>query len=152
MDIEVAQALHTIDRLPGEELPDLAAHLLAQEVDTPAVRELAGLHRPTVRDAGHLFNRILADLDRPSMSVANAAAVIARYLARRAISGEMSPREIAYQAASLYESAGYPHELTEFVGYSDWYGYASPNETAAIDAELIKYARDLLDAGKERVG
>jgi hypothetical protein len=68
------------------------------------------------------------------MSVANAAAVIARDLARRAISGKMSPLEIAEQADRLCPSADCPPALTGFPNYSDWYEYGSPNERETREA------------------
>src|SRR5437867_5941617 len=95
MNVDLAHALYAIGRLPGESLPELASELLSKGIDTSAVRELAGLRRPTVRDAGPVFERVLADLGRPTMPVTMAAQVIAVDLARRVVAGEMSPRDAA---------------------------------------------------------
>ena len=143
MNVELAQARYSIGRLPGEDLPELASELLAKGIDTSAVRELAGLRRPTARDAGPVFERVLADLGRPTMPVAVAAQVIARDLARRAVSGEVSPREAAQRGSSLSTQADYPDVLTRFLALADDYE-CFPEQHEAIDAQVLRYAHELL--------
>ena len=144
MNIDVAHALYSIGRLSGEDLPELASDLLASGIDTSAVRELAGLCRPTVRDAGPVFERVLADLGRPTMTVALASQVIARDLARRVVAGEMSPREAAERGSSLSTQAGYPDVLTRYLAYADDY-VCFPDQQQSIDAQVLGYANELLE-------
>jgi hypothetical protein len=143
MNIDVAQALYMIKRLPGEELPNIAVDLLVHGVDTAAVRELAGLQGPTLRDAGALFERVLTELGRPSMTIEQAAQVIARDLARRVLAGELQPRDAANRGWSFCPEAGYPDVLTRFLAYADDYE-CYPDQSASIDAEVIDYAKHLL--------
>ena len=150
MNVDLAHALYAIGRLPGEDLPGLALELLSKGIDTSAVRELAGLRRPTVRDAGPVFERVLADLGRPTMPVEVAGQVIARDLARRVVAGEMSPREAAQRGSSLSTQAGYPDVLTRFLAYADDYE-CFPDRQQAIDAQVIGYANELLAGESDEV-
>ncbi len=146
MDIEVSQALYTFKRLPGEQLPEIATDLLAQGVDSAAIRELAGLYEPTLRDAASLFERVLADLGRPPLTTEQAAEIVARDLARRIVTGELQPRDAAGRGSSLCPDAGYPEVLTRFLALADDYE-CYPEQSASIDADVVSYAKQLL-AGK----
>ena len=145
MDIDLAQALYTIKRLPGEDLPKIAVDLLVRGADTAAVRELAGLQQPTLRDAGTLFEKVLSELGCPSMSIARAAQVIARDLARRVLASELLPRDAANRGWSFCPETGYPDVLTRFLAYADDYE-CYPDQAASIDAEVRAYAKQLLAA------
>jgi hypothetical protein len=63
MTFEIAEALYYLNELRPETLGDLGVSLLDSDVDTPAIRELAGLGCDTTwRDVGDLFERVLAEL------------------------------------------------------------------------------------------
>jgi len=143
MDIEVAQALYTVRRLPGEELPNIAVELLARGFDTPLVRQIAGLHRPTLRDAGALFERVLAELGRAEMSREEVARVIARDLAQRVLAGQLAPREAAERGSSFCPDTGYPDVLMRFLAQADDYE-CCPDQSVSIDGEVVAYAKEIL--------
>jgi hypothetical protein len=143
VEIEVAQALYTLRRLPGEELSRVGVDLLQSGVDTQAVRELAGAQSNTLRDSGELFERVLLELRRPNMSARDAALVIARDLAKKVVAGAMLPRDAAERGSSLCPDAQYDELLTPFLAYADDYE-CYPGSHARIDAEVIEHSRKLL--------
>jgi hypothetical protein len=143
MNLKLAQALQTLRRLPGEELPRLAADLLASGVDTEAVRELAGVEHATQRDTGELFERILRELGTTAMTVPEAAAIVARDLANKVVAGALAPREAAQRGSSFCPDAQYPHVLTRFLGFADDYE-CFPDAHARIDADVLLYSKRLL--------
>lgn len=143
MDIDLAQALYTIRRLPGEQLPQLAVDFIAAGHDTPPLRELAGLNRPTLRDAGALFEQVLSELGRGAMTHGQVAVVIAVDLAKRVVSGELPPHEAAARGASYGSDLDYPPVLSRYAAADDDYE-CFPDRRAEIDEAVIAYAKQLV--------
>ncbi|MGW6427452.1 hypothetical protein ACWF82_32675 [Nocardia sp. NPDC055053] len=61
-ELDSAADRFAVGYLPGEDLPMVAAEALARGHDTPALVELACLHRTDTRDAPALFRTALAEL------------------------------------------------------------------------------------------
>ncbi|WP_433286096.1 hypothetical protein [Micromonospora sp. CA-244673] len=53
--------------LAGEELPMVAAQALAEGLDSPSLRELAGLSRGDYREARELLGPVLDELGLPEL-------------------------------------------------------------------------------------
>lgn len=85
-DVLVAAARQQVGQLPPEDLPMLAAEWLAAGLDTPTLRELAGLHRDD-RSAAGLWPDVLAELE-VALPVPDPRRVLAPWAARRVLDGE----------------------------------------------------------------
>jgi hypothetical protein len=95
---------YVLGRLGAEELPMAAALALARGVDSPALRELAGLGRADVRDATDLFERVMTDLGHPLRSSQAVRWDRARQVAARLLDGTAAAPDAAWEiAALLYE-------------------------------------------------
>jgi len=93
-----------LDPIPPEDMPALAALLLAGGHDTPALRRAAGLARDDdPRDIREEFGRALAELGAwlPDRSAAELAAAIS--LARQFLSGALPMAECAARVRDIWE-------------------------------------------------
>lgn len=62
IDPELLQARWLLNEIRSEDLPDLAALALEQGFDGTALRQLAGLVRPTLADLENLPEKAFADM------------------------------------------------------------------------------------------
>ena len=76
-------------------------------MDCPALRELAGLTRPTLRDAGQVFEKMIRELGRSLPTRGETGWRLAQALAVSVVSGEIPFREAAGRGASLAISFDY---------------------------------------------
>jgi len=143
MTLEQAEALFVIGRLPGEDLPGLATGLLESGTDSPAMRELAGLSRPTLRDAGVVFERMIRELDRTLPTKEDAAWLLAKSLASSVLEGTISYREAARRGAPLAVALDYAELFMPFYRADD--DYEMPfYEESDIDSWLKTYCEALV--------
>jgi len=98
----------------GQPLVDAAARALAEGLDTPSLRLLAGVSRFAADDdARELAPQVFEELEmtiRPRLS-ADAIVEGARQRARGFLAGHGAPRTVARELSGMYVSAGYPEEL-----------------------------------------
>jgi len=144
MEIELAEALWVLGKLPAEALPEVACEALAKGADGPALRQLAGLQNPTRREVDDLFERALAELGRKLPSKRDAGLYFAKNIASKIISGEVEPYEGARQIwMEVWNECGRPEELTVFVGLADGYEDEPQHQEA--------YRKDIIDEAKKLV-
>ena len=67
MDLDRAHTDWTLGRFPSEDLPELAAQMMVQGFDSPAILELASFHRPLDVPA-ELVRRAFLDCGRAPLS------------------------------------------------------------------------------------
>lgn len=79
-----------LGELISDELPGMAATLLAERLDTPSLREVAGDLHPTMAEAGAVFSRALAELG-VALTHEEAALLRAEEVAGSILRGECSP-------------------------------------------------------------
>ena len=85
-----------------------------------ALEALAELDRPTRSAAGSLFEDALDELGRSRMALEDAAVLVARDLARRIVSGVLTPREGAHKIAwEVWDRARDVESLGVFVTLLD---------------------------------
>lgn len=147
MHLGVAEALYRLGKLAPERLGELGVGLLAADMDTPAVRELAGCPADaTWRDVGDLFDRVLREVDRPPLSEHEAAYQLAEHAARAIVTGTVTPYEGAAQIAyGAYHAAGQPDDLARFHYWADeWEDH--PEYRAACEIDIRREAATLLAA------
>lgn len=144
-ELRAALVRLVIDQQPSEQLPDLAAKLLAtSEVDSPSLRELAGLASDDVRQARELFLAALQELGVQIPGEHDSYLEQARFWAREMLAGSLSPyeasRHIWWRA---WEPAGRPTELTAFVGLaSQWED--DPEQRPLYERDMLAEARRIL--------
>ena len=150
MTLELSEALFRIGRLHGENLPAVAIELLEAGYDTSAVRALAGLDKPTLRDAGDLSEQVLRELERPRVGQDEAAWIVARDLAAKVVSGEVSPRDACRMGASFAIETNYHAAFMPFYAADD--DYDLPFHTIAqIDQDIMKYCRGVTGSSPHAV-
>lgn len=150
VELEPAQALGHFGWLRGEDLPKVAQRLVEDGFDDPTPCELAALRHTTLRDAGPMFLRILRQLGRPTLPVAEAQKIVAHHFAKAIVAGTVEPRDGADRLTALFHASDRPKELEVFRGF--WASYDDgPNGTgvqeafsAGVDARVIAEARALL--------
>jgi len=124
----------------------MAPSLLNEGFDSQPLRELAGLDRPTLRDAGDLFDRVLEQHGISVPDRRSAELVMLEYHLERLASRDVDPCEGAYNvwgmAGQLFDGA----QLDAWVGFV---GLASeyedhPAARTKLGAEIVTLARDTL--------
>ncbi|GIJ43735.1 hypothetical protein Val02_06210 [Virgisporangium aliadipatigenens] len=141
----------------AEELPLAAAQALARGVDSPALRELAGLGRADVRDATDLFDRAMSELGRPLRAPRAVLWEQARQVAAGLLAGTATTPVAAGRIAALLCSADHLDErgrsselATRFEVLSvDWDDY--PNDRPAIAEQIKAAAREVMDQSGTRL-
>lgn len=154
--LDVARAQFALGTLMSADLPVLATNLLAEGVDTPAIRALAGVAQPTLPEVGPLFERVIRELTLPPFDEQQALRVLVRQHAEAIVAGEIEPYEGAMQIWSLSDRYEPFQEVSSFVGLAsqiDDYrqmALSKPDPYAGyVDACLMDIriaARDYLEA------
>ena len=144
MKIELAQALRQIGKLAAETLPDVAIQALGRGFDGPALRELAGLQRPTEQDIGNLFERALKEVGCLPISKREAGLIVANDIAQDIINGNIEPYEGARRIWwDIWDQNRELDELKVFVGLASGYE-EEPSHRQEYIVDIIKEARKLI--------
>jgi hypothetical protein len=121
IDIKKLAARWTLGRLQGAEIPEIATQALMEDYDGPALRELAGAVNPDLRDSAHIFEAALEELQAPTMTVKEAAYLLAREVSEKIINQKLTPYEGAKTIWSQFADEVRPddHGLDPFVYWAD---------------------------------
>lgn len=139
----------TVGEQPSEELPDLAARALAEGIDAPALRELAGLTPADVREARDLF---LLAMEQLGIDVPRSRRDAVQLWAAEILNGTLTP----YEGARLIWWHGWneldrPDDLTPFVGLaSEWED--DPIHRTRYEQDILNHARQLIDLSAQKRG
>ena len=116
-------ARYRLGALRGEELPDIAIAMLENGHDSQPLRELAGLDRPTLRDASALFEKVLAAVGQEIPDERGARLLLLERVLGLIITGAIDPGEGAYEVwYSVSELFGEQlDEWMPFVGLASEY-------------------------------
>jgi hypothetical protein len=142
---ELAKALFVLGRLRGEVLLELAMTLLESGADTPAVRDLAGMIRPTVRDARSPFLQMLTELGHALPAMDAAKWTIAKDLAHSVLAGAVSPRDAAADLAGFADRCDYQPAFMPFYDALEEYECCTQRGYDEVDRDVIASCRALLD-------
>lgn len=130
----------------SEDMPVFAADALEAGYDGPALRQLAGLIKPTSMDIGDLFQRALDEIGTVKiLSQIQAVYWMSRVVATDIVEGRIDPVKGAGILAGYANMADYPPVLAEFIELGDmpyWGEYAPPR--AKLIKDIIEEARLLL--------
>ena len=130
--------------MPSEELPRIGAEWLAEGLDSPSLRELAGTSSPQMSDVGPLFEKVLSELHFVLPKKEEALSLLARHYAQQIIDGVVSPydgaRKIWWQVSNELERSD--PLLLSFVGAASEIEEL-PERTEQDGCDRQKYAREL---------
>ena len=157
MDLRLAQARHRFGLASGDDLATAALEPVEGGSANPTACELACLPRPTARDAGPLFERILRELAVPEISAADAQRIVAADVGRAMVSGAVCPRNGFTEMEALQEASDEPVPFWQFDMGAFYDGWAEdPDEDAALWAEfdkaVVEAARRMLSLLSEEAG
>ena len=96
-DVAVRLAM---DEPVGDDLAMAAAHALARGIDSPSLRELAGLSRGQSREAVDLFRQAMDELDSPVPDEGGARLHLMRQAAAAIVAGEGDAEDLAHEIYS----------------------------------------------------
>lgn len=140
---EYDEAQFRLGWLPGEALPDIAVRMLEAGFDSQALREVAGLRRPTLRDAAGRFEEALVALGRPPMTVQQALALVRRRTLQGLASGATEVESGLRQMRDIWIAGDCSAELAAFVALQDEYD-DHPEDREAIAAQVREVAQALV--------
>ena len=150
--LQRAALLWAVDEQPAEDLPDLAADLLVQGVDSPSLRELAGAPRDDFWQVKELFEATLLELgvDVPQSEQASLWA-LAQRTAQEIVDGDRSPTEGAtWIWRHLSNRIIQEGDLRVFVGFASEFE-DHPEDGPAIGAAIVDAAAELLTRSEPRM-
>ncbi|MFG3684385.1 hypothetical protein ACGF5H_30265 [Micromonospora chalcea] len=135
-----------MDEPVGDDLAMAAAHALARGVDSPSLRELAGLSKGQSREAVDLFRQAMEDLGSPVPDESGARLHLMRAAAASIIDGEGDPEDLAHEI--YWQSSYFPSPELREVGYRFLILYAdcgaAPDQTVQAVAAMKDAARSFL--------
>ncbi|MEV4489623.1 hypothetical protein AB0K04_05835 [Micromonospora coxensis] len=132
--------------LASEELPMVAAQALAEGLDSPSLRVLAGLSRGEYREARELLDQVVDELGLPELPDEDQAVweVVVSY-ARRLVSGGIVPVDGAHAIAAYGGSLEFPEPLATIAFLVDlWEDNAA--ERAQLEQDMAREAEAMLRA------
>lgn len=130
--------------LASEELPMIAAQALAEGLDSPSLRELAGLSRGEYREARELLFQVVDELGLPKLPDCDQAVweMVGSY-ARRIVSGAVAPVDGAHAIAWYAGSLGFPGSLATFAFLADLWE-DNVVERAQLEQDIVREAEAML--------
>jgi hypothetical protein len=142
---------YVLQRVGAEDLPMIAADALARGVDSPALRELAGLSRTDTRESADLLAHAMGELGHPlrerRVVLWDRARQAAAALINGALGAEVAAGEIAWllcEAEHLDEHGARCDLATRFellsVNWTDM-----PERRDEVERSILAAARELSD-------
>jgi hypothetical protein len=124
----------------GQPLVDAAAQALADGLDSPTLRMLAGAPRVSAEEeafdlAAMVFDELGLDIPERLSETAYIAGAV--FVGKRFLAGTGVPRDVAQTLYSTSVAAGHPAALAAFSGLDDWYDM--------LDAGVISGSADEID-------
>jgi hypothetical protein len=146
-DLAYYYALWLMNRLPPEDVPKLACDALEEGLDSPALRCLAGLQRPTSSDIGELFDDACSQLgivpasagateERLSDEWIRNATQVAKRISNQILDGTLDPVEGWLRL---------PYREGELGPLSVFFEFADPTGSVQFDDH---FCSRLIDAAK----
>jgi hypothetical protein len=133
-----------LGRLSSDELPCIATEWLVAGLDSPALRELAGIVLPEVSEVGPLFDKALIELGMVLPIKQEALMDLARYHCQRIVAKVVSPYE---GARAMWREVSYHVDCPNPM-FPLFVGAASeledlPERTFEDGSDRREYAREL---------
>jgi hypothetical protein len=130
-------------QVASEHLPAWAAQALVEGLDSPTLRELAGLPRGEVREAQDLFRHALVELGAVLPAESASPGDLVLFWASRMVAGTVAPVNGANWIIRYGEDLGWPERLTHMLGlasmWDDW-----PEGRRETERNMVAAAQALL--------
>lgn len=140
MNIDRIEALWYLGKLEPETIPDVAAELLGKDFDGPAMRALAAMTKPTLREICSL-DVLLQEIGRTPLTKPEAAMQLAKIIARDIIEEKTPPYEGArFIWTQIWNDNRDLDRLAVFAGLADGYEDEANNR--------MKYVQDIIEAAR----
>ncbi|SCL22384.1 hypothetical protein GA0074692_1384 [Micromonospora pallida] len=133
-----------LGEVASEKLPLIAAQALADGLDSPSLRELAGLSHEEHREARELLDQVIDELGLPGLPDEDQAIweTVWSY-ARRIVSGAIPPVDGAHAIACYAGGLMYPESLVRFAFLADlWEDGAA--RRAPLEQDIVREAAVML--------
>lgn len=134
----------------GQILVDAAAEALADGLDSPTLRILAGAPRAAAdEEATELASTVFEEMGLQIEPRLSQAAIVeaARLIAVDLLAGRWTPRQATAVLYRMYIASDYPDELADFSGFDDYYDMLRDGivtgSMAALDEDVMRAARSL---------
>src|SRR5262245_61309863 len=110
-------ALWTLGLIGSEELPSIAAEVLAEGLESRSLVRLAGLTTQEIADADSLFQKSLNELGVEQMTTNEALRLYAVFVSKRIVNREISPLQGAKEIwrATIRAKISDFHALDPFI-------------------------------------
>jgi hypothetical protein len=141
--------LWAVGRVSAEDVVDAAVRVLADQVDSPTLVLLAGVHhREAVQEVPELLPRVLHELaiPIPPRDTYELKVEAGKELARMFLEGHLAPKEAAAAIYQLFVPS-YPDAVYPFLLLHDEYsiiGQHTRRSEAEIDAAVAEAAREFV--------
>lgn len=146
--LELASLQLTVGELPSEAIPMLAANLLVENHDTPALREAAGVSPRDTDKCRSLFRQALTELGYQELSERDAWWELAKWRAAQIVRGELDPVEGCNQLAYINRQMRNVPDLDVFIGIESCWPDLGDNEE--YKRQVITEATALLGVVRPR--
>ena len=156
MNRSLTLTLWALGRLPSEQLPEVATDWLAKGLDSPSLRQLAGVGSPVMSEVGPLFEKVLAELEVAAPNKEEALMFLDRHYAQQIVEGTVSPYEgaqkIWWQVTNAFKKpsqllltfVGAASELEDLPERTLQDGYDRNKYASELESTIVSSARELL--------
>lgn len=144
MNIQLFQALWSLNKLKENELPSFAAELLNAGLDSVSLRVLAGLEKNADTDEIlRYFQSTVNELGLTKISPREASFILAKHIAEKIISGTIDPYTGAREIWSeVCTGNDYPKELNAFIVDASDYEEHHPKDPKIL-VNIVENAKRL---------
>jgi hypothetical protein len=156
MNRSLTLTLWALGRLPSDQLPQVATDWLTEGLDSPSLRQLAGVGSPVMSEVGPLFEKVLAELEIVAPKKEAALVLLGRHYAQQIIEGAIPPykgaRSIWWEVTNAIDKPG--QLLLTFVGAASELedlpertledGHDRTTYARELEATIVASARELL--------
>jgi hypothetical protein len=151
MDLDQAQTRWTLGKFPYEELPELAAQMMMQGFEGPAILELVSFHKPTLYDIPKgLVDRAFLEAGRARLLLQEAVYRAAEVILLRVAKGSLPPiegaDEIERLCAKHLDYSAYPEPLQRIIATTwEWEDTVEdPGRRRCLELEIIDETQGFL--------
>ncbi len=150
MDLDRAQVEWTLGNFPSQELPELAAQMMMQGFEGPAILELVSYHRPGRWDVPpELVERAFREARRDPLPRAAAARLLAVRMARDIVERSVNPVEGAGRILRVAPWGEQGLEMSPFMAMDElvalWENETDSAERERCERLIVEAAWEFLE-------
>ena len=151
-------ALFVLGRVSSEELSNYAVDWIAEGLDSPSLRRLAGTESPIMSETGPLFLQTLRELGIEIPTRDQSLMILAKDYAQKILDGSLTPHEgagflwwnvineMTYSSPLFLSFVGAASELDELDDRTATDGFDRSDYRKQLEQQILDSARELLRA------